>query len=257
VAPLTLEPINPEPPPLPGPAVVAQSWADLVFLHWPYRPAEVQQLLPAGVSVDTHDGIAWVGLVPFEMLRLRPVGVPRVPGLERFVEINVRTYVVGADGRRAVWFFSLDVPEPAVVALARVSFGARYCLSRAVHATAEVHGHERHGYAMTRVWPAPAGAGAGIEIEVGEPIRPDEIDPLTHFLTARWAALTSWAGRILRSPVAHEQWPLHHATCVQLEQDVIQAAGLAGPLDEPLVHFSPGVDARFARPTRVAPTTAS
>ncbi|MGI9539952.1 MAG: YqjF family protein [Miltoncostaeaceae bacterium] len=246
------EPITPEPPPLPGRAVVEQSWVDLAFLHWPYRPAEVQRLLPTGLAVDVHEGAAWVSLVPFEMHRLRPVGVPPVPGLDRFVEINVRTYVVDTDGHRAVWFFSLDVPEPAMVALARLSFGARYCLSRAVHATIDIGGKRRHGYAMRRIWPGPAGARASIEIEVGAPIPSADIDPLTLFLTARWAAITRWSGVLLRSPVDHGPWPVHDATCIRLEQDVVQAAGLPRPRGEPLVHFSPIVDARFARPARVA-----
>ena len=246
------EGISPEPPPLPGPAVVAQRWVDLVFLHWPYRPADVQALLPSGVSVDTHDGMAWIALVPFEMHGLRPVGAPPVPGLRRFVEINVRTYAVDSEGRRAVWFFSLDVPNPLMPALARASFGAPYCLARAIHATEEIDGHERHGYAMTRRWPSPAGASAVVDIEVGAPMSPAEIDPLAHFLTARWAALTSWAGRILRSPVVHEAWPLHRATCLRVEQDIIQAVGLPPPAGEPLTHFSPGVAARFSRPRRVA-----
>ncbi|MBK9298383.1 MAG: DUF2071 domain-containing protein [Candidatus Microthrix sp.] len=36
-----------------------------------------------------------------------------------FTEINVRTYVTDALGRRGVWFFSLDVPRSPIVAVAR------------------------------------------------------------------------------------------------------------------------------------------
>ena len=220
---------------------MSQRWTDLGYYHWRYDPTEVQSHLPDGIRVDTFDGDAWVGLVPFVMEGLRPVGVPALPHHRRFVEVNVRTYVRDPSGRPAVWFFSLDVPLLDVVALARAGVGARYCLARATHAREG----GRHRYALTRRWPRAPHTGAAIEVEVGEPV--DEAE-LAEFLTARWAALTSWAGRLLRSPVTHERWPLASAEVRRLEQSMVQAAGLPDPAGEPLVHFSPGVTAAFSAP---------
>ncbi|MDQ1745834.1 MAG: uncharacterized protein QOD07_97 [Frankiaceae bacterium] len=78
-----------------------QRWDSLSFLHWPYDVDVVQRFLPAGLTVEPWDGHAWVGLVPFEM----HVGGPAGPLMVRFPETNVRTYVVGPDGRPGIWFF--------------------------------------------------------------------------------------------------------------------------------------------------------
>lgn len=231
---------------LPGRPLLTQRWEDVVFLHWRYRPPEVQQLLPRGVRVDVFDGSAWVGLVPFQMVDLRPVGLPALPQHRRFVEVNVRTYVRDVHDRPAVWFFSLDVPVPDVVALARGSIGAPYCLARASGRTEE----SRCGYAVERRWPTRPRTGGRLEIEAGDAGETD--DPLASFLTARWAALTSWRGRILRSPVTHEPWPLAVAEVRGLAQDLVQAAGFVDPAGRPLAHYSPGVTATFSAPRLAA-----
>ena len=101
----TLRPDCPEPV---RRAVMKQGWWDLAYLHWRYDPDEVARLLPDGLEVDTFDGGAWVGLVPFSM---RGIGVPRlpaVPWLGSFPEVNVRTYVI-RNGVPGVWFFSLEI----------------------------------------------------------------------------------------------------------------------------------------------------
>lgn len=196
--------------------------------------------------MDTFDGSAWIGLVPFVMEDLRPTALPALPHHRRFVEVNVRTYVVDRTGRPGVWFFSLDVPLVDVVAAARATAGARYCLARATHTS----DGQRHRYSLTRRWPARPGAHAEIEVEAGDIVNED--DPLSRFLTARWAALTKWCGRLLRSPVTHEPWPLVGAEVRELDQSVVQAAGLVDPVGDPLAHFSPGVTATFSAPKRVA-----
>lgn len=83
-------------------ARLLQHWNDITWLHWAHDPDRVQALLPPQVRVDTFAGQAWVGLVPFRMTRLRPPRLPAVPWLTTFAEVNVRTYVLTPDGRRAV-----------------------------------------------------------------------------------------------------------------------------------------------------------
>jgi len=82
--------------------VMHMKWLNLCFLHWPFDPAEVQVALPADLTVDTFDGQAWVGLVPFQMEVQLPGGVP-IPREGQFPETNVRTYVRGPDGTPGVW----------------------------------------------------------------------------------------------------------------------------------------------------------
>lgn len=220
-----------------------QRWTDLAYFHWDYDPAVVQSLLPEGVRVDTFDDRAWVGLVPFVMRDVRLGPLPPVPYLGTFVEINVRTYVVDDRGRRAVWFFSLDVPRTAIVAVARSAFGLRYCWSPGAS-------HERdgdhHRYSMPRrAWPRPDGSLGHARIELdyvaGAPVAPVDETPLDHFLTARWALLTRVRGRTRYGRVHHERWPLREIAHHQVDETAVVAAGLPAPTGEPHVRCTDGV----------------
>ncbi|RFC43634.1 MAG: hypothetical protein DUW69_002162 [Verrucomicrobia bacterium] len=103
-----------------------QQWVHLLFLHWAWDAAAVQDTLPAGLTVDTFEGRAWIGLVPFFMRRVRPAGFPAVPGVSNFLELNVRTYVHDAAGRPGVWFYSLDCNQWLAVKVARGLFHLPY-----------------------------------------------------------------------------------------------------------------------------------
>ena len=106
--------------------VMYQRWYDLLFLHWAWDAAEIQATLPAGLTVDTFDGQAWLGVVPFAMSGVRPRGLPAVGGLSAFLELNLRTYVHAADGTPGVWFYSLDCEQRLAVMIARTLFGLPY-----------------------------------------------------------------------------------------------------------------------------------
>ena len=111
-------------------AVMYQEWRHLLFVHWEVPAGPLQALLPPGLDLDTYDGRAFVGLVPFTMRGVRPRRLPGDPCLSNFHETNVRTYV-HRDGRDpGVWFFSLDAANPAAVALARAWFGLPYYHAR-------------------------------------------------------------------------------------------------------------------------------
>ncbi len=235
------EPVCPDPPELDGRAVLRQRWADLAYFHWPYEPAEVQAVLPSGVEVDTIDGAAWVGLIPFVMRDVRIGPTPPVPYLGTFVEVNVRTYVLDPRGRRAVWFFSLDVPRSAIVAVARTVFALPYCWARATHDRVG----SRHRYSTRRRWPR-GGGEATLAFTVGDALPDDDVDELAHFLSARWALLTRRRERLLYGRVRHQRWPLHRVGDVTIHQDVVEAAGLRAPVGQPHAMYSPGVDVDIA-----------
>jgi len=109
-----------------GRAVMHQRWAHLLFLHWSWDADAVQRTLPRGLTVDTFEGRAWLGLVPFFMQGVRPTHCPPVPGLSDFLELNLRTYVYDAQGRPGVWFYSLDCNQWLAVKLARGLFHLPY-----------------------------------------------------------------------------------------------------------------------------------
>jgi uncharacterized protein YqjF (DUF2071 family) len=216
-----------------------QQWLDLAYLHWRYDPAEVQRLLPAGLEVDTFDGSAWVGLIPFSM---RGIGLgkgPGVPYLGSFAEVNVRTYVV-RNGRPGVWFFSLDVDRLLPAAVARVTYRLPYCWG----ATS----HERVGDdVVTRVrrrWPSRT-EESHIRVEMGERVQADDLDV---FLTARWGLYSASRNGLRYAAVDHEPWPLRAARAPQWDGTLLGAAGLSAPTAEPHVRCSDGVSVRIGLP---------
>jgi uncharacterized protein YqjF (DUF2071 family) len=221
--------------------VMLHRWAAMTFLHWSYDPAAVQRRLPRGLQVETIGGRAWVGLLPFRMERVRPPGLPPAPWLSHFPETNVRTYVRGPDGQSAIWFFSLDASRLPAVAGGRAGYGLPYFWSRM---DVEPDG-TRVRYRGRRRWPGPSGAGYRVTVEPGAPFGPDEPGRLDHFLTARYVLYTSLAGRLAQAHAEHRPWPLHRAEVVEVDQDLVQAAGLPPPEGEPLAHWSPGVNVRI------------
>lgn len=107
-------------------AVMFQHWRDLLFLHWRYSAEAIQATLPPGLHVDTHEGHAYLGVVPFVMRNVRPRFLPAVPGLSHFLELNLRTYVHDEAGVPGVWFYSLDADQRLAVAIARQLFHLPY-----------------------------------------------------------------------------------------------------------------------------------
>src|SRR5579871_2268047 len=105
----------------PRPWAMAMRWHDLAFLHWPVPAQTIRPLIPPALDVDSYDGKAWIGVVPFRMTGVRPRFVPSLPGLSAFPEINVRTYVT-TGGKPGVWFFSLDAAHRLAVWTARRTF---------------------------------------------------------------------------------------------------------------------------------------
>src|SRR5262249_39725517 len=62
-------------------ALMRQKWRDLLFVHWPIPPEALRPLVPPQLELDLFDGNAYVGLVPFTMTGVRPVGLSAVAGV--------------------------------------------------------------------------------------------------------------------------------------------------------------------------------
>jgi uncharacterized protein YqjF (DUF2071 family) len=227
-----------------GRAVMIQRWERLTFLHWPYAVGDVSRLLPADLEPDVFDDRAWVAILPFR-LTVRLPGLPVVPWMSRFDEVNVRTYVRGPDGGRGIWFLSLDASRLAAVAVARHSYRIPYMWSR----TAVTERGSIVRSRVSRLWPGPA-AGLDVTVERGQRI--DEPTELERFLVCRWRLYSPSAMRLpmdrIRLAVAdvdHPPWRLHRARVEHLDEGLLETAGLPTPPGEPLAHYSPGVPVRF------------
>src|SRR5438093_9976956 len=103
-----LKVVEHRPWPLPsGPWIMAQTWHDLLFAHWPLPPDLLRPFVPAQLTLDTFDGQCWLAVTPFHMTAVRARWLPGVPGFSAFPELNVRTYVQ-VNQKPGVYFFSLD-----------------------------------------------------------------------------------------------------------------------------------------------------
>ena len=213
---------------------MSQTWRRLTFLHWPYEPAIVQPLLPPGLVLDTFDKTAWIGLVPFEIHNLR--GIPHFP------ETNVRTYVIGPDGSRAVWFFSLDAARLAAVLGARVAYRLPYFW--AIMRVVAAHDGTIHYYSR-RKRPHSTSVMSDIVVQPGEPFAGEELCDLDHFLISRYRLYTLIHGRLGWAQIEHEPWPLARAKVVTLNQNLIEAGGLPKPERQPLVHYAAEIDVKI------------
>ncbi len=221
-------------------ASLVQTWSDLCFLHWAVDPEAVAPLLPPGTEPDTIDGSTYVGLIGFRMVGLGLLSGPGIPWLGTFLETNVRLYSVDDRGRRGVVFRSLDATRLIPVLAAQLSLRLPYKWSamRFERAGDEIT------YRCRPRWPGPRGARSLIRIRVGRPV--PEPSPLDHFLTARWGLHTRIGGRTVHLPNEHPAWPLWGAELLELDDELVAAAGLAVALRPPdSVLYSPGVAVRF------------
>lgn len=221
--------------------VMRQQWRSLAYLHWPYPPEQVQRLLPDGLEVDTFDGKAWVGLVPFRMVDIAARFTPPIPYFGTFPETNVRTYVRGSTGP-GVWFNSLDITRLVPVLVARTTYRLPYMWAK-MTITEEP---DRVVYRAQRRWPGPRGAGSHVDLRIGDRI--DEPTAFEHFLSARWRLYTLLRSRLAEAPVSHEPWPLHRGEVFSIRDDLVVAAGYSAPTQAPHVMYSPGVAVRVGLP---------
>ena len=231
-------------PRLPRPVLMDQWWNELAFVHWPVDPASVAAYFPPGTRPDVwSDGFTYVALVPFAMRRAGfGRGLP-VPYFGSFLETNIRLYSTDDAGRHGVLFRSLETARLAIVPFARVGFGMPYTWAR----MSLRHDDDVITYDSVRRWPR-RGLRSRLSLRLGAVVEPT---PLETWLTSRWGAHSRLAGQTVWVPNEHPPWPLREASVLELDDDLLAAAGVraAGP---PLrVLWSSGVRARFGRPSIV------
>lgn len=226
--------------PLPSvPWAMTQRWNDLLFAHWPLPAAALTGLIPPGLSVDTFDGSAWVGVVPFWMDRIQWRGVPPIPGANRFPELNLRTYVRESNTNRSgVYFFSLDAANALAVAVARAMFHLPYYWARM---SIRHEGDRGFLYRSDRLLaPRPVRfratyRGLGPTRALAEK-RPGTIE---HFLTERYCLFTvNRRGDLLAGQLHHLPWPLEPAEAEIELNELPQAHGIRLPDTQPLLHYA-------------------
>ncbi len=238
-------------------------WHDLLFLHWPIEPITLQALLPHGLLVDTFQGQAWVGVVPFTMSGIRARRAPPIPGLSAFPELNVRTYVTPAPGLvipgrggaairpgPGVWFFSLDAASRVAVRVARSLFHLNY---RDARMSAR---HARDGwieYSSRRLGRTDSNSRFEARYRAVGAANPTQPGTLEHFLTERyWLYAADRRGAIYAGRVWHDPWRLCAAEAEVRENSMAVASGITLPSVAPLMHFAKELCVDAALPRRLA-----
>lgn len=226
------------------PWVLAQSWLHLLFAHWRVSPNVVAPLIPAGLELETFDGSAWIGVVPFLMHDVHPRGTFNVSGLSAFPELNVRTYVT-REGKPGVWFLSLDAANPLAVRVARRLFHLPY-QHATMSITAEGEGwryrsERRDGRARFEAAYQPT--SAVFRAQTGS---------LDEWLTERYCLYSADArGRLYRGEILHRPWALQRAQAEITLNTMTQPFGITLPDEPPLLHFSERLDVLTWYLTRV------
>lgn len=208
-----------------------QTWRDLLFAHWRVPADQLRRVMPPNLRLHLYDdGSAWLGITPFVVSGLRLRGIPPLPWVSHFPELNVRTYVE-LDGKPGIYFFSLDAGRRAAVIAARRLYRLPYfhARMRADRVAA------RMGYVSERI--DSSGPPARFRGTYG-PAGGHTDDHLARWLAERYCAYTvDEQRRPLRIDIHHPPWPLQPA------EGELEAQGMADQIGvrlegDPLLHFS-------------------
>jgi uncharacterized protein len=229
-----------KPRPLPaGRWAMTQRWNDLLFAHWPIPPAKMEALLPDWLEADAFQGSAWLGAVPFWLDRIKIRGVPAIPGLRNFPDLNLRTYVRDRiTGTPGIYFFSVDSNNMLAMAAARVVYHLPYFLAE-MHleqrSEREFAFYSRRRFARQQVIFKARYRGLGPSRRLVE-IRSGSFE---HFMSERPCVFSvNRGGQPIRANLHHVPWPLEEAEAEIERNDLAAAVGIELPDMEPVLHYS-------------------
>jgi uncharacterized protein len=210
---------------------MTQTWHNLLFAHWPLDAQQLRSKVPSVFELDSYDNQAWIGLVSFQMSNVRPRGVPALPWISAFPEVNVRTYVRFAD-RPGVYFFSLDAGSTVAVHAARTLLNLPYHVATMTVTPREsgVEYHSRRAHASMGEFIATYGPS-------GSPFVADQ-DSLDYFLTERYCLYhLEHHGAPYRIEIHHPPWYLQRAYALMTRNTMAEVNGITLPDRGPLLHF--------------------
>ena len=226
---------------------MAQRWSNLLFMHWRVDSDALRALVPPALALDLHDGSAWVSVTPFYLSHLRARGLPPLPGVSEFPELNVRTYVT-IGGKPGIYFFSLDAGNPLAVYGARALYRLPYF--RASMSVREARDGTIHYRSRRTHRTAPAAEFVARYRPTGAVThsKPGSID---HWLTERYCLYAlDTSRRVFRAEIHHHPWPLQPAE-LEIERDTMgRAAGLALRAEPDRLSFSRRLDVLVWPPAR-------
>jgi uncharacterized protein len=215
------------------PWVMTQTWHDLLFAHWPVDAGALRERVPSEFDLDLFNGTAWLAVVPFHMTNVAPRGVPSLPWISEFPELNVRTYV-RVDDQPGIYFFSLDAGSTLAVQAARTLLNLPYYA-----ATMSVRPHEdKIEYDSRRQDGFREASFSARYRPIGAPFQAIT-GTLEYFLTERYCLYNlDHRSAPYRLQIHHPPWPLQPAEAELTLNTMADAAGVSLPDMMPLLHFS-------------------
>lgn len=205
---------------------------DGLFVHWPIDPDDLRPHVPEQLTLETHDGRAWVSVLPFVLTNAGLRGTPRF-ARAAFAELNVRTYVTHRDDP-GLFFFSIDVGNPWIAeTIGRTTRLPVYAAQVQVSSD-----EDRVAFSSERRRSAPGNPARFVATYRSDgDVFTAEPGTLAHWLTARRRFYAPVGNGVLAGEVAHEPWPLQPADVTVRENTMFAANELPSPADEPVVHY--------------------
>ncbi len=253
----------------------SQSWNDLLFAHFAIDPPTLRRLVPEALTLDLYDGVAWLTISSCSASHVRPSGVPPLPGISFFPQVNLRTYVTLQAGQEkpghdktgqekpGLYYFSVDAANLSAVWLARIFFRMPYwhaaiqLSGSTIHApNAEAHNPEERSihFRSSRLHgPAATNGPAKFDVSYtpeGEPERTRR-GTLDEFLTERYCVYLWNRGRCYRAEIHHQPWALQRTSVNLRANSMAEPLGLTLPLKPELCHFSRSLKMLAWAPERV------
>jgi uncharacterized protein len=217
------------------PWVLKQTWSDLLFAHWPIARDRLREVVPSFLTLDLFANEAWLSVTPFRLSNVSPRGIPALPVISAFDEINVRTYVV-KDGIPGIYFFSLDANSTAAVAGASTLFHLPYFV-------ADIRTGEERGRLLFRSRRSRGGAEFEARYAPVGGLFEATRGSLEYFLTERYCLYTQdSSANAYRVDIHHGPWQLHPAEADISVNSMVDAAGLRLPAMAPLLHYARRLD---------------
>ncbi len=223
-------------------------WDRAVFIHYAADTDILQRQIP--FELDLRDGRAFVSIVAFTLLRMRPrlggrLGEWLFKPIASHEFLNVRTYVRHA-GEPGIFFLAEWLSNPLSVRLGPGTFGLPYRFGHLRYA----HTHEQH-----EIFGRVNASEGRLEYRAAIPMAgllPSEVESLTEFLMERYTAFTCRRHRRLLFRVWHQPW-LQIPIEIDVTNDELMASTGAWWESAECVgaNYSPGVEVWMGRPHRI------